>query len=190
MSVPGSPLWHAGIQSCPPAFAFQAAPAAAVAPPALPEGNQLLWTEAMDNAAWTKTTFLTVTADLAPNPSPPGDGSSTADQCAYANFSRRLSQTTTLACSGAELAMTNINPVPASWTRFNATATFTGLGDLVASVYVQFISGLGSLRLDIDVVGGFIRCSLLSVGGAVAANVWGWQLESGATPTAYSPRTT
>jgi hypothetical protein len=153
-----------------------------------PVGNLLLWTEHLDNAAWGKV-VVTVSPDAAANPNPPGDGSSSADQCSFASGNRRIEQVTGLATAGAS-NLTNINPVPGSWTRYSVSTTFPDIGALTASVYVQHVSNSGTLRLGLDNSGGFVRTYLLSVTNAVAVNVWGWQLETGASATAYQPRTT
>lgn len=167
--------------------ALAVSPSGAPAPPALPEGNLLLWTEAMDNAAWAKT-GVSVTADLANNPNPPGDGSATADACDFTASGRILRQVTSLAAStGSSVA--DIDPVPAGWTRFSTTATFD-IGQMTVSVYVQHVSNVGTLRLFLNIIGGFVSASLISQDDAVVANVWGWQLEAGASATAYTPRTT
>lgn len=152
----------------------------------IPSGttNLLLWTEAMDDAVWAKF-VVTVTPDSAANPSPPGDGSSTADLCAWGGSSRRLSQTTGITAAtgtGSQLVTAS-----GSWTRVTKTVAFD-VGQYTASVYTQSVTGAGSVSLFLDVSGGFIRASLLS-NNVVSFNVWGWQLETGAVATDYVPRT-
>lgn len=143
----------------------------------------------MDNAAWVKSS-VTVSADAAPNPTPPGDGASTADQCSFTGANRRLEEVTSLAATSGTTAETEISPVPGEWTRFEVTNNFPGVGDVVCSVYVQHVSNVGTLVLGLRQFGGFVRAYLLSVDAAVAVNIWGWQLEAGTAATDYTPRTT
>lgn len=151
--------------------------------------NLLLWTEAIDNAVWQKN-LVTVTPDFAANPNPPGDGSSTADACAFGGANRFMAQAIATTTAGASNSQA-INPVPATWTRISVSTTFD-VGTYTASVYVQLVSGLGSLKLVLDGngAGGTIRAQLITQTAAVVALVWGWQLETGGTATGYVPRTT
>lgn len=153
-----------------------------------PAENLLTWTEELDNAVWSKN-VVTVTADDAANPSPPGDGSTTADLCSWGGATRHILQNTAIATAGLASFSTTFAP-PAVWERKSVTGTIDGT-NYTASVYVQDQSVSGnSLRLFLEDPTGVIRVRLLSIGGALAAHVWGFQLEVGSSPTTYVPRTT
>lgn len=142
----------------------------------------------MDNAAWTKIA-VTITPDNIANPSPPGDGSATADLCAFSGANRTLSQTTTIPATTGPGTSTDFTPA-VTFNREFHTAAIDGV-NYVVSVYVQDQGALGNtLRLSIQVVGGFIQARVVSSGGSVSAHIWGWQLELGTVPSAYIPRTT
>lgn len=160
---------------------------AAPVAPAPPGGasNLLLWTEAMDNAVWSKN--ASVTPDASANPSPPGDGSSTADLCTFVAANRFILQSSGIpATSGS--AVLNITPT-GTWTRYVRDTVFD-VGTYTVSVYVQGVSGLGTLRLVLDVAGGVIEAKITAIAAASVANIWGWQLETGGSATGYVPRTT
>lgn len=147
--------------------------------------NLLLWTEALDNAAWSKN--IGVTPDASANPFPPGDGTSTADLCTFVAANRFILQSSGIvAASGG--AVLNITPT-GTWTRYVRDTVFD-VGTYTLSVYVQGVSGLGTLRLTLDVAGGVIEAKITATGAASVANIWGWQLETGGTATGYVPRTT
>lgn len=156
-----------------------------------PASNLLLWTEALDNAVWTKGAAVTITADAASNPAPPGDGSITADLVTFGGANRFLKEASAIATvDGGASGTLNINPVPLAWTRFQISCTFSDVGSYVASVYVLLSAGAGTLRLSLNGSGGFVTVTLTSITAAVSAYVWGWQLETGALATGYVPRTT
>jgi hypothetical protein len=168
------------------AVSMDGAPGDAAPAPSPTTQNLLRWTEAMDNAVWTKIA-VTVLADAAANPNPPGDGSLTADNCSFVGSNRFLRQTTAIAAASGSNA-TSFTPTVGVWNQFTSTATFD-TGTYTLSVFVQGVSGAGTLRLNLTVLGGFIDCNLQSTNSLIC-NVWGWQLETGPTFTTYIPRTT
>lgn len=139
----------------------------------------------MDDAVWTKV-VVTVTPDDAASPNPPGDGSSTADLCSWGGSNRTLLQASSVVGAAGSYSTTFTPAV--SWNRETLTGSIDG-ADYTASVYIQDQGATGNqLRLFLEVSGGVIRVRLFSVGGSVAAHVWGWQLEQSASATAYQKR--
>jgi hypothetical protein len=150
-----------------------------------PTMNLLKWTEAMDNAVWTKIA-VTVAPNTVASPSPPGDGSLVADTCSFVGANRFLRQTTAIAAAtGSNSA--SFTPTVGVWNQFTATAPFD-TGTLTLTTFVIGISGAGGLKLNLTVLGGFVDCNLQSTNSLVVG-VWGWQLETGAVFTTYAPRT-
>lgn len=143
----------------------------------------------MDNAAWTKS-VVTVTPDALANPSPPGDGTLTADSCAWGGATRALRQLTSLAVTGLSAGGLTINPAvdAVGWTRFSVTQAVDGV-NYCLSLYLIYVSGAGKLTLSMFNLSGAVRVNLVA-DNAVTCGVWGWQLEVGSSPSTYVPRTT
>lgn len=152
--------------------------------PIIVASNLLRWTEALDNAAWTKGTGVSVLADQL---SEPVNGAATADEVLYVLGNRNLSQLTTIVATvGTATAI--ITP-SVLWGRSTLSATFD-TGAYTLSFYMQRgPTNLGQIRLVLEVVGGFVNVRASSFAGSVDAYMTDWQLETGSVATVYQPRT-
>lgn len=122
--------------------------------PASPNPNLLLWSEALDNAAWTKAGAM-VNANTALDP---GGVESTADEIVFAASGSVRQVTTTPALAG-DPVFVSASPT-AEWGRFSISGTFDE-AVYVFSVYIRDPSASASVTLRIDRSGGFLRCSLI-----------------------------
>lgn len=156
--------------------AVGAAPAVAAGAPVI-NPNLLTKTEQFNNTVWVKVT-TTVTADATTDPL----GGSVADEIIslIASTSSISQISGTSAASGSAIQ----NRVPtAAWTRFSVTATLD-TGAFTFSIWLLDPLANGSIvQLKIDVVGGFVRCSLRDGGDALDYFAWGAKLETGSAPT-------
>lgn len=147
-----------------------------------PNINLLLWSEALDDATWTKTS-CSVTPQAAVDPG----GMNTAEAMISAAPGAALRQvTTTAAAAGA--AVTAVLAFGFSYARGSVTGTFDG-EVYTFSIYARD-TGVAlepAVTLRIDRSGGFLRCSIEDpVGDGEYLLAWA-QLQVGAM-TAYSPR--
>ena len=153
---------------------------AASAAPAAPNPNLLVWSEEMQQAAWTAS-GATVTADAGLDPL----GGLTADLVVFGSGGTSISQAAFAATTGATVVL-DFSPI-ASWdTRYSLTGTFDGAVYVLSVQVNQPVPG-GDLRLQMHLVGGFLVVSLRNTGDDPSVLVWGWKLE---TPglTAYVKR--
>jgi hypothetical protein len=147
--------------------------------------NFLLWTEALDNPAWTKGPSVSIVPDQLAEPA---NGAMTADEALFASANRNLSQLTSIAATSGSAS--RIDTPPVNWSRTVLTAAFD-IGTYTLSFYMQRgPTNIGQVRTFLEVAGGFVQVRVQSFGGAVDAYMTDWQLEAGATASSYVPRTT
>lgn len=150
--------------------------------PAPPAENLLLWTEALDNAAWTTSAgSVAVTANAAAAPAE----TITAESLEFSP-NARFGQTSSVAATAGAFAFHTYDTV-VTWVRASVTGTFDG----VAYTFSIYLWGAGFVvQLRLERVGGFLRCSLSDAGDEAIVLAWGAQLEVGGVATPYVPRTT
>ena len=142
--------------------------------------NLLRWTDAFDNAVWAYSS-----ASVAA-----GSGSDGSDRVTNASISGAVRQASQTAAASGAAATANIE-TSAVWVRNHVTGFFDGQA-YVFSIEVKDATGGGipALRLRLDISGGFLRCSIEDRGDEAIYDVRRAQLETGAAPSTYVPRTT
>ena len=144
--------------------------------------NLLLWTEALDNAVWTKSAGVTVAANVAADPV----SAPTADRVTSPALNGSVSQVSlTAAATGS--AVTLDYTLTTSWSRQEATGTFDGL-PFTFSCYLKAGDAGSDVRLQLDRSGGFLRVQVIDRADGVVVLAWGAQLEQAASASAYRAR--
>lgn len=149
---------------------------APVSAPAGPNPNLLLWSEALDNAAWTKTACTIV---------PDQDG--TADELASTGATCALRQVTNTASTSGAAVTAVVGPHPAGYVNDSLTGTFDGL-PYTLTMRSKDAGGGESVTLRIDRSGGFLRASVEDPSGAADILIAFLQLEQAGAFTTYHRR--
>jgi hypothetical protein len=152
----------------------------------LVSSNLLQWTESFGNAAWVSND-LTLFQGTGNTPVGVVGYGSNADHAFDTATTAALRQTSAVAATNTNGASFSVLDVTTSWARYSVTFTFSS-GAYVFSTYLKADDAGVGLRLKIDAVGGFIRCSYQDIGDVGEYYPWGAQLEPGSVPTAYQPR--
>ena len=151
----------------------EGAPAAS-SPSANP--NLLLWSEEMQQAAWTQTGDVTVSANAGLNPA--GD-ENTGDDLSFGAVNARHGQTTSIAATTGAAVFLNIT-LTGSYAPKSLSGTFDGTTYYLSLYIFEPSAGGSDIQLRLEIVGGFLTASLRDTGDDPVVRVWGWKLE---TPT-------
>lgn len=143
-----------------------------------PNPNMLLWTEALDNAAWVKSS-VAVSSDSASSPI----STMTAETLTY-TAGGLVRESATTASPPPGTFVDNLASVTTSWQRFSVTDSL-GATTFTFSIYLK-ASVACHVTMRLRGLGGTIQCFLSDLdSSAPVFFAWGAQLESGPTPTTY-----
>jgi hypothetical protein len=152
--------------------------------------NRLLYSQELDNAAWTKVLGVTVSANADTAP----DGSTTADLVTFTTTNgNRIEQDSGVAAVDG-VTWTGSIWLKGSGTISIATSTTTGVGGSTEPT-ITLTSTWTRYTATVTLAGGAtgnVRFMIIWRTGRTATEVttWGAQLETGSTATAYIPTTT